>query len=209
MNGRFYIGKDGELRDSENRVFNAWDWQWETPTMTASEAGQIVDVTKALATVLQGGNARRLPVGIIGPREATARQESKAEQIGRQLGQLGLTVMCGGRGGVMAAAARGARDAGGLTIGMLPEPDWRSANSDIVVPLATGLGEARNAVIARASVALVAVGSSYGTLTEVAFGLHFGRPVIGTEGAPDLAGLELLDSVEEIIDRVSCILLTF
>lgn len=209
MTYQLYLGRDGELCDAENRIFNAWDWQWERPLTRTSEPVQPVDVTTALSAVLSGGSARRLPVGIIGPREATVDQEHIAEQIGRRLAHLGLTIMCGGRGGVMAAAAKGARGAGGLTIGILPGQDWRSANSDILVPVATGLGEARNAIIARASVAIVAVGSSHGTLTEIAFGLHFARPVIGTAGAPDIAGIELVNTVEDVVDRIAYYLLVF
>ncbi|WP_438362880.1 TIGR00725 family protein [Nioella halotolerans] len=200
MSQTLTISSDGRLHDGQ-RCFDPWQWRWQEDA-TTSETCRTVTPREALAAICNRGGARRLPIGVIGPREATAAQRETASELGRQLAEGGLTVMCGGRGGVMASVAKGARAAGGLTIGILPEGDWRSANDDIVVPIATGLNEARNAVIARAAVALIAVGSSPGTMTEMAFGLHFGRPVIvlntpapidGLHEAPDVAtALDLL-----------------
>ena len=116
-----------------------------------------------------------------------------AEAVGAGLAVLGLTVLCGGREGVMEAVCRAAAQAGGLTVGLLPDDDWRAANSHVRVPLATGIGVARNAVIARAALALVAIGGGTGTLSEVAFGLQFGRPVFGLAGAPRVEGVVMLD----------------
>lgn len=88
----------------------------------------------------------------------------------------------------MEAAARGCRAAGGLVIGVLPDTDWRAANPHVDLPIATGLGEARNAVIATSAFALVAVGGGYGTLSEMAFGLRLGRTVIALGAAPHVEG---------------------
>ena len=107
----------------------------------------------------------------------------------------------------MEAVARGVRQAGGLAIGFLPEEDWRAANSEIALPLATGIGRARNVLIAHASCALVAVGGQYGTISEVAFGLHFGKPVFGLCGAPDIEGVRQKESVSDVIDGLLPILL--
>jgi uncharacterized protein (TIGR00725 family) len=146
---------------------------------------------------------RAIPVGVIGPREASAAQGAAAEAIGRGIAAMGLAMICGGRGGVMAAASKGARAAGGLTIGLLPGHDWREANADIEIPIATGLSEGRNMVIAKACAVLVAVGGSYGTLTEVAYGLHFGKPVIGIEDPPSAPGLERATGPEDALDRLA------
>ena len=107
----------------------------------------------------------------------------------------------------MEAAARGAKQAGALTIGIVSDAEWDAANDFIDVPLATGLGPARNVIVARASLALVAVGGQYGTITEIAYGLHFDRPVFGLTGAPDIPGIQLMDDVESMREALLPILL--
>jgi uncharacterized protein (TIGR00725 family) len=104
---------------------------------------------------------------------------SLAEAVGAGLARAGAVVVCGGRGGVMAGVCRGAANAGGLTIGLLPGVDRREANQWVGVALPTGLGELRNGLVARAADAMIAVGGSYGTLSEVALALRAGIPVIG------------------------------
>jgi uncharacterized protein (TIGR00725 family) len=111
---------------------------------------------------------------VAGPSEAVA-----AEAVGFALASSGATVVCGGLGGVMEAACRGAKQAGGLTVGLLPGSDPRDANPwlDVVVP--TGLGEARNALVVASAAAVVAVDGEHGTLSEIAFALRAGKPVVG------------------------------
>lgn len=104
---------------------------------------------------------------------------SLAEAVGAGLARAGAVVVCGGRGGVMAAACRGAADAGGLTVGLLPGLDRREANEWVQVALPTGLGELRNGLVVRAADGMIAVGGSYGTLSEVALALRADVPVIG------------------------------
>lgn len=139
-------------------------------------------------------------VGVIGPREATAEQVSTAEAVGEALGSLGLTVICGGRSGVMEAVCKGVSASGGLAIGILPGSTPDEANGFVGIPLPTGLGEARNMIIAKSARVLIAVGGSYGTLSEVAYGLHFGKAVIGLSGAPDVEGVWHAGSVGAAID---------
>lgn len=100
--------------------------------------------------MLRAPERRLAQIAVIGPRAATEAQLAAAEACGAELGALGAPLLTGGRGGVMEAAARGAKRAGGLTIGLLPDADWRCANAFIDIPLATGIGVARNALIARA-----------------------------------------------------------
>lgn len=114
-----------------------------------------------------------------GPGAASAEQEADAEAVGRALGAAGATVVCGGLGGVMAAACRGARTGGGLTVGLLPGLDRADANRWVDVAVPTGLGEARNALVVRAADVVVAVGGEFGTLSEIAFALKAGVPVVG------------------------------
>ena len=102
-----------------------------------------------------------------------------AEQVGRGLAEAEAVLVCGGLGGVMEAACRGAREAGGLTVGLLPGTDRRAANPFVEVVVPTGLGEARNALVVRAGEAVIAVGGGYGTLAEIGFALKARLPVIG------------------------------
>jgi len=102
-----------------------------------------------------------------------------AEEVGRALGERGVALVCGGLGGVMEAACRGAKGAGGATIGILPGSDRAAANGFVDVAIPTGLGEARNALVVRAADAVVAVGGGYGTLSEIALALRAGKRVVG------------------------------
>ena len=118
-------------------------------------------------------------IGVIGGSAPTAEEAQWAEAVGQALAEGGAILVCGGRGGVMEAACRGAKSAGGLTIGILPGASRREANPYVDIPIVTGMGEARNAVITRTAQAVIAVGGSYGTLSEIAFALGFGVPVVG------------------------------
>src|SRR5947199_8760209 len=115
-------------------------------------------------------------VAVVGPGEGTEEELEAAEAVGRLLAQGGATVVCGGLGGVMAAACRGAFRADGVTVGLLPGHDREDANEWVSVAIATGLGELRNGLVVRAADALIAVGRGYGTLSEVALGLKGGKP---------------------------------
>ncbi|MGH3118400.1 MAG: TIGR00725 family protein, partial [Gaiellales bacterium] len=121
----------------------------------------------------------RVYVAVVGPGDADPSAEERAAALGKSLAQAGAVVVCGGLGGVMAAACRGAREAGGTTVGILPGGDRTEANPWVEVALATGLGEARNALVVRAADAVVAVAGGYGTLSEIALALKMGKPVIG------------------------------
>ena len=102
-----------------------------------------------------------------------------AEAVGRALAGRGAVVVCGGLGGTMEAACRGAKAAGGTTVGILPGSDRADANPYVDIALATGLGEARNALVVRAADALIAVGGEWGTLSEIALALRAGKRVVG------------------------------
>ncbi|MGF1609093.1 MAG: TIGR00725 family protein [Kiloniellales bacterium] len=179
---------NGILRDPEGRRFDPVARRWRAAR--GKPHGDAVTLREALRWLQRdSGQPCRVPIGLIGPRKATARQLRCAETAGAALAELGLTLLCGGREGVMEAACRGVAAAGGLSIGLLPDEHWSSANPYVGVPLASGIGVARNAIIARASLCLVAVGGGNGTLSEIAFALQFGRPVLTLEGAPQVAGV--------------------
>lgn len=117
--------------------------------------------------------------GVVGPGAgATTEQVALAEGVGRLLAEAGVVVVTGGLGGVMAAAARGCEQAGGLSVGLLPGPDRTGANRHSTVTLPTGLGELRNGLLVRSCDAVLAVGSSWGTLSEVALAARTGVPVV-------------------------------
>lgn len=118
-------------------------------------------------------------VAVVGGSECTSAEAGLAEELGRRLAQGGAVVVCGGLTGVMEAVAQGVRASGGLTIGILPGNDARDANRFIDVPLATGMGEMRNALIVRVAGAIVAIGGGTGTLSEIALALRIGTPVVG------------------------------
>jgi uncharacterized protein (TIGR00725 family) len=118
-------------------------------------------------------------VGVIGAGECDAELARLAEDVGRRIAEAGAVLVCGGMGGVMEAACRGAKAAGGTTIGILPGPDRADANRYVDVAIATGINEARNLAIIRTADALVAVGGSYGTLSEIGFALKAGKKVVG------------------------------
>lgn len=118
-------------------------------------------------------------IAVVGARDASPQALQAAEAVGREIAARGHTVICGGLTGVMEAACRGARAEGGHTIGLLPGRDRADANPYVEFVIPTGLNVARNAVVALAADAMIAIGGAYGTLSEIAFALQYGRPVIG------------------------------
>lgn len=118
-------------------------------------------------------------VAVVGPGEgASASALSAGAVVGRELATRGAVVVCGGLGGAMEACCRGAREAGGTTVGLLPGADRAAGNAFLSVAIPTGLGELRNGLVVRAADAVVAVPGGFGTLSEVAFALKTGRPVV-------------------------------
>src|SRR5215470_10149184 len=124
---------------------------------------------------------RVLHVAVVGSGCAGRDPLTVAEEVGRLLATRGALVVCGGLGGVMEAACRGAKSAGGMTVGLLPGSDRREANAWVDVAIPNGLGEARNALVVRAADVLIAIGGEYGTLSEIALALKTGKPVVGVE----------------------------
>lgn len=118
-------------------------------------------------------------IAVIGGREPSAEETRLAETIGRELARQGATLVCGGLGGVMEAACKGASSEGGVTIGILPGDNRQAANPYVQIPIATGMGYARNVAVVKSAQAVIAIGGSYGTLSEIAHALQSGIPVIG------------------------------
>jgi uncharacterized protein (TIGR00725 family) len=138
-------------------------------------------------------------IGVIGSGRANASLTGIAEEVGRLIATREALLVCGGLGGVMEGAARGAKAAGGTTIGILPQATKEMANQYIDVPIATGFGEGRNVIIIRTSDALIAIGGEYGTLSELAFALKMGKPVIGIN-TWEIQGIIKADTAEDAVN---------
>ncbi len=120
-------------------------------------------------------------IGVIGGSEVSPPVTKLAEEVGREIARQRAVLVCGGLGGVMEAACKGASDEGGLTIGILPGDNRESANPYVKIPIVTGLGYARNVIVVRTAQAIIAIDGSYGTLAEIGHALQSGIPVIGLE----------------------------
>jgi uncharacterized protein (TIGR00725 family) len=194
------------LYREDGRRFDPWQLRWQEGDPPGSDA-QPIAPADAVRRLFARREGRQLPVAIIGPREPNPQALGDAESVAEALAELGFALICGGRGGAMEAASRGCARVGGLMIGILPSDDWREANDHVAIPIATGIGEARNAVIATAAFALVSVGGrsdpvSYGTISEMAFGLRHSRLVIAMPDAPDLPGVQHCATATEAVARV-------
>ncbi|MDR5708754.1 MAG: TIGR00725 family protein, partial [Armatimonadota bacterium] len=113
----------------------------------------------------------RLRIGVVGERETTPQLWQAAQAVGREIARRGGILICGGMGGVMEAASKGAREAGGVVVGILPTNTEHAGNPYLTIPIPTGMGEGRNVLVVRASHALIAIGGWYGTLVEIAYAL--------------------------------------
>lgn len=137
-------------------------------------------------------------IGVIGAGDGKTLRA--AETVGRLIAKRGALLVCGGLGGVMEAAAKGAKAEGGTTVGILPQTEKESSNPYIDIPVATGFGEGRNVVIVRTADALIAVGGEYGTLSEIAFALKMGKIVVGLN-TWDIKGVIKAANEEEAVER--------
>ncbi|MFQ6092638.1 MAG: TIGR00725 family protein [bacterium] len=145
--------------------------------------------------------AKRLHrIGVIGAGECPEEIGRMAEEVGRHIALRGAVLICGGLGGVMEAAARGAKQAGGTTVGILPGPNAQEANPHIDIPVVTGMGEARNLMIVRTAEVVIAIAGGPGTLSEIAFCLKLGVPVVGIETWEVDPAIHRAGTAEEAVD---------
>ncbi|MGO6748197.1 DNA-binding protein [Rhizobium ruizarguesonis] len=193
----FAIDRACGLLFHNDRVYAPATREWQTALLP--ETADPADPVQALAWVQhESGHPMKAPVGIIGPNEASEEQVAAAVTAGAIVGRMGLAVLCGGRQGVMQGASRGAASVGGLVIGLLPHGDPGQANPFVTVVIASGIGEARNAIIAQAASCLIVIGDSHGTLSEVALGLRLGKHIFGMAGAANVKGVVQLADTEEL-----------
>lgn len=144
-------------------------------------------------------------VSVIGASETTDGNRTVARTVGQLLAERDHTLVCGGLGGVMEAACRGASERGGETIGILPGEDSGAANPYVTTAIATGLGHARNALVVLNGDAVIAIDGSGGTLSEIGFGHVYGRPIagIGTHNAPKVTQVETPQEAVDYIEQVA------
>jgi uncharacterized protein (TIGR00725 family) len=146
-------------------------------------------------------------VAVIGASQCSSEEARLAEAVGSELARRGAVLVCGGLNGVMEAACRGASNGGGMTVGILPGDSARTANPYVQVPIVTGIGYARNVAVVKSAGAVIAIGGSYGTLSEIAHALQSGIPVIGLntwalarDGKPDNS-IILAQDPADAVDR--------
>ena len=139
-------------------------------------------------------------VSVVGSGTATGDLYEKAREVGRLVAARGGTVVCGGRSGVMEAAARGATEAGGVAIGILPDEDRGQANEHLSYSIATGTGHARNLAVVCSGDAVISVGGEYGTLSEMGLALKVGRPVVALESWDLGTHVAVASSPEEAVE---------
>lgn len=144
--------------------------------------------------------ARHTSIAVIGLGAASPELEKLAREVGRRIAEHGATLVCGGLGGVMAAAAEGAHDAGGSTVGILPSYDLDSANRHIDFPIATGMGEARNLVVVASADAVVALAGEAGTLSEIGLAMKLGRPVVALDSWHEIKGPKFAATPAEAVE---------
>ena len=145
-------------------------------------------------------------IAVIGASEPSAEIAELAEQVGRELARRDVMLVCGGLGGVMKAACKGAKSGGGTTIGIIPGSDPETANPWVDIPICTGLSHARNVIIVKTGRAAIAVGGAYGTLSEIGHALGDGVPVIGLQTWRVTPHGGVLDpSINEAVDAIDAV----
>lgn len=143
---------------------------------------------------------KRKIIAVIGGSEAAEKHLKLAEEVGRLIAEHDAILVTGGMGGVMAAASKGAREANGLVIGILPTTDKESANPYVDIPIVTGLSHARNSIIARTCDCAIAIDGKFGTLSEIAYCLMYNIPIIGVDTWHIDAPIIKAESAREAID---------
>ncbi len=202
----------GDVFNRDNRLVNG-DLEDKTSGIVYSCAGPRLepgdDPFRPLAAGVKHGGDRakkQVYIAVVGGSRCTEKEAGLAREAGREIARRKGILVCGGGGGVMEASSAGASSEGGVVIGILPGNEHSDGNRHLSFAVATGLGEARNAVITRTADAVIAVGGEYGTLSEIALALKMGKPVVGLDSwlldAPHPAGQGMIraGSAREAVD---------
>ena len=145
--------------------------------------------------------AGKIHIGVIGAGECSTEIYTIAYEVGCLIGQNEWVLVCGGLGGVMEGAAKGCFENGGITVGLLPSAEKRSANPFVTLAIPTGMGEARNVLVVRASDVVIAIAGGYGTLSEIGLALKIGKPVIGLGTWQNIEGMDYVENPQQAIER--------
>ena len=148
----------------------------------------------------------KIHIGVIGAGDCPAEIYETSYNVGRIIGEKGWVLICGGLGGVMEGAAKGCFERGGITVGLLPGTEKRSANPYITLVIPTGMGEARNVLVVRASDVVLAIAGGFGTLSEIGLALKIGKPVIGLSTWRDIDGVDYVQTPQQAIARAGAYL---
>lgn len=141
-------------------------------------------------------------IAIIGAGIAESTIYDLSYEMGYMLGKEGAIIMTGGLGGVMEGAAKGAKEAGAITVGILPGNKAEEANPYIMIPIVTDMGQARNVILVRSAELVVSIGGSYGTLSEIALALKMWKPVIGLKTWPNIPGVNYVETTKEALAKI-------
>ena len=144
---------------------------------------------------------RKLLIGVVGGHSCDKKTAKLAQEVGGEIAKLRAVLVCGGLGGIMQAAAKGAKENNGLTVGILPGEDKNDANSFIDIPIATGLGYTRNTLVTTAADIIIALPGKYGTLSEIAFALNAGKTVLGI-GSWDVKGIIRVETAKGAVEYI-------
>ncbi|MEA2076790.1 MAG: TIGR00725 family protein [Candidatus Marinimicrobia bacterium] len=158
-----------------------------------------------LTSNMANNNKQQKLISVFGGRDASPELYDKAELLGRAIAENNWILLCGGRSGIMEATSKGCNEAGGMVIGILPGIDDSDANPYITIPIATGIGLARNEILACACDAAVAIGGKYGTLSEIAHALQYDKPLISL-GSWEIDGSFVVKTVEEAVQTLKRLL---
>ena len=142
----------------------------------------------------------RIFIGVIGTSQANNEELKIAEEVGREIAKKNGILVCGGEGGVMEAVCKGAKSADGLTVGIIPGFSARDANAYVDFPIVTGMSHARNIIVVRTSNAIIAIGGGYGTLSEIAFAIRLGVPIIGLNTWEVSSEIKSVTTPKEAVD---------
>ncbi len=140
-------------------------------------------------------------ISVIGAGTCNKDTYTIAEHVGTLIAQKGATLVTGGLSGVMEAASKGAREAGGIVVGILPGFSKEEANNYVTIPVTTGLSHARNVIVVRSADAVIAISGGYGTLSEIAIALKIGKPVIGINTWDSVEGVIRVNSPEDAVNK--------
>lgn len=147
-------------------------------------------------------------IGVIGAGSCSEEIYKQARTVGQGIARSGANLVCGGLGGVMEGACRGAHEVGGQAVGILPGPDKDQANPFVTIPIITDLGHARNVLVVRSADIVVAISGGYGTLSEISIALKLGKPVIGLGTWPDMEGIRYVTTPDRVLKAIESLLTT-